>query len=150
MTLNRAKNRIPSNYSDAQDHLKWVQAYANENQQHKNSLFEGIKLGMVSHIRLDEILDRNEIRQIQMVQNQYKSTEPNSMKKGIERRKLSHASSSVFENKDKIIQSDSKPIPISISSHNFKKMFFTIRNPTRQIYWSSNMITFRTPSARSV
>ena len=62
MTLRKASGKLHNNYSDAQDHLKWTQIYANEDQQHKHSLFEGIKLGVVSHIRLDEILDRKEIR----------------------------------------------------------------------------------------
>lgn len=33
-------------------------------------MLEGIKLGIVSHIRLDDILDRKEIRQIQQMSHQ--------------------------------------------------------------------------------
>ena len=62
MTLRKAKDNLPSYCSDAQDHLKWIQIYSNEDNQKQHSMLEGIKLGIVSHIRLDDILDRKEIR----------------------------------------------------------------------------------------
>lgn len=70
MTISKASLKLPKNVSNAQDHLFWSQMVQQEDQGHRHSLYEGIKLGVVTKVRLDEIFERTQARQLKMRERQ--------------------------------------------------------------------------------
>ena len=57
MAISRASYKAPKNQTAAQDHNTWKEAVQNEDHGHKWSLYEGIKIGVVNKIRLDELVE---------------------------------------------------------------------------------------------
>ena len=67
MSITKASyNKLPKNVSELQNHMTWKQTLQTEDHQRKLSLYEGIRRGQVTQVRLDEIFDRKDLRQMQM------------------------------------------------------------------------------------